>query len=190
MIDDMATHFQTQYLKYCDPDIPTHRLAMGLASVLEWRCWSIVWLRTPKEYREVVLLPEIRQTYVSFIYPSDERTDSFYSVLTKSVDLIDSMNSISDNKDAQKFRWHISGHTCFQAIMHILVELNIPEFQTSNNRILRSRALKVLETTLNTRRCEQTPTWKVINRIMSKCLAKNSQSMEAYSYESNRDRPV
>lgn len=64
IVDEMTANFQTQFLQYCDPDIPGHRLALGLATVIEWRCWSIVWLRTPKQYRETVVSPGIRQTYL------------------------------------------------------------------------------------------------------------------------------
>ncbi|EAU31602.1 predicted protein [Aspergillus terreus NIH2624] len=62
MVNEMVTHIQTQYLQYCDPRISDQRMALGLAAVIEWRCWSIFWLRTPKEYRQAVVSPEIRQT--------------------------------------------------------------------------------------------------------------------------------
>ncbi|KAF9773641.1 hypothetical protein IL306_008523 [Fusarium sp. DS 682] len=64
MVDEMVNRFQTHYLQYCDPQIPEQRMAIGLATIVDWRCWSIFWLRTPKEYRESVVTPEIRQTYV------------------------------------------------------------------------------------------------------------------------------
>ncbi|RMJ22750.1 Transcription factor [Aspergillus sp. HF37] len=102
-VDEMAANFQTQFLQYCDPDIPGHRLALGLATVIEWHCWSIVWLRTPKQYRETVVSPDIRQT-----------------VFAKSVSLVESMTQIPNDKDAQKFSWYIGGYACFQAIMHIV----------------------------------------------------------------------
>ncbi|KAH2619480.1 hypothetical protein KXV20_004608 [Aspergillus fumigatus] len=159
MVDEMVNHLQTQYLQYCDPQIPHQRMALGLAAVIEWRCWSIFWLRTPKQYREAVVSPEIRQT-----------------VLAKSVSLVESLNMMSDDKDAQKFQWHIGGHACFQSIMHIVSELETPEFQAANHRSLRSRALSVLKRTMDTRGHEVTPMWNVINRIISNCLAKNAPS--------------
>lgn len=64
MVDEMVSHLQTQYLQYCDPQVPQQRMALGLAAVIEWRCWSIFWLRTPKQYREAAVSPEIRQTCV------------------------------------------------------------------------------------------------------------------------------
>ncbi|KAF4154976.1 hypothetical protein CNMCM6936_005557 [Aspergillus lentulus] len=159
MVDEMVNHLQTQYLQYCDPQVPHQRMALGLAAVIEWRCWSIFWLRTPKQYREAVVSPEIRQT-----------------VLAKSVSLVESLNMMSDDKDAQKFQWHIGGHACFQSIMHIVSELETPEFQAPNHRSLRSRALGVLKRTMDTRGREVTPMWNVINRIISNCLAKNAPS--------------
>lgn len=64
MVDEMVNHFQTHYLQYCSPHIPEQRMAIGLATVVEWRCWSIFWLRTPEQYRESVITPEVRQMYV------------------------------------------------------------------------------------------------------------------------------
>ncbi|KAH7143313.1 putative C6 transcription factor [Fusarium sp. MPI-SDFR-AT-0072] len=157
MVHEMVTHLQTQYLQYCDPQVPQQRMALGLAAVIEWRCWSIFWLRTPKQYREAAVSPEIRQT-----------------VLAKSVSLIESLNSMPDDQDAQKFQWHIGGHACFQSIMHIVSELETPEFKAPNHSLLRARAVEVLKKTMDTRGREATPMWKVINRIISNCLAKNA----------------
>lgn len=81
------------------------------------------------------------------------------------------------DKDAQKFQWHIGGHACFQSIMHIISELETPEFQAPNHRSLRSRALDVLKKTMDTRGRDVTPMWNVINRIISNCLAKNTPAI-------------
>ncbi|KAK2839261.1 hypothetical protein FQN49_006316, partial [Arthroderma sp. PD_2] len=158
MVDEMTAHLQSQYLQYCDPRISHQRLALGLAAVIEWRCWSIFWLRTPKQFREAVVSPEFRQT-----------------VLAKSVSLMESMNTMPYDKDAQSFQWHIGGHACFQAIMHIVSELGTPEFQSLDHHPLRSRALAVLKKTMDLRRLELSSTWNVINRIISSCLAKNRE---------------
>ena len=64
MVNEIVNHFQTHYLQYCSPHVPEQRMAIGLATVVEWRCWSIFWLRTPKQYRESVITPEFRQMYV------------------------------------------------------------------------------------------------------------------------------
>ncbi|KAF5657667.1 c6 transcription [Fusarium heterosporum] len=150
MVDEMVSRLQTQYLQYCDPQVPQQRMALGLAVVIEWRCWSIFWLRSPKQYREAAVSPEIRQT-----------------VLAKSVSLIESLNSMPDDQDAQRFQWHIGGHACFQSIMHIVSELETPEFKAPNHSLLRARAVEVLKKTMDAREREATPMWKVINRIIS-----------------------
>ncbi|KAK2616886.1 nrps5 single domain, non-ribosomal peptide synthase-like protein [Conoideocrella luteorostrata] len=160
MVGEMVRHIETQYLQYCDPQVTHHRMALGLAAVIEWRSWSIFWLRTPKQYREAVVTPEIRQT-----------------VLAKSVSLLESLNMMVGDKDAQKFQWHIGGHACFQAIMHIVSELETPEFQAPKHQPLRSRALDVLKQTMDTRGREVASTWNVINRIISNCLAKDAPTM-------------
>jgi hypothetical protein len=64
IVDEMATHIRTQYLRYCDPQVPSQRLALGLAAIIEWRCWAIFWLRIPKQYREAIVSPEIRTMLV------------------------------------------------------------------------------------------------------------------------------
>lgn len=82
-----------------------------------------------------------------------------------------------DDKDAEKFQWHIGGHACFQAIMHIVSELGTPEFQNPTHHSLRSRALAVLKRTTDARGSEHSSTWNVINRIISNCLAKNAPNI-------------
>ncbi|KAH7228224.1 fungal-specific transcription factor domain-containing protein [Fusarium oxysporum] len=157
MVDEMVDHFQAHYLQYCNPQIPEQRMAIGLATVVEWRCWSIFWLRTPKQYREFVIIPEVRQI-----------------MLEKSVNLIESLNKMPDDKDAQRFEWHIGGHACFQPIMHIVSELDMPDFDVPNRQALRSRALDALKKTMHTRGLEVTPMWNAMNRLISNCLAKST----------------
>ncbi|KAH8702191.1 putative C6 transcription factor [Talaromyces proteolyticus] len=159
MVNEMVTHIQTEYLQYCDPQVPEQRLSLGLAAIIEWRCWSIFWLRIPQQYREAIVSPEIRTM-----------------VLAKSVSLMESMNQMPDDKDAKRFQWHIGGHACFQAILHIVSELKTPEFQSPNHIVLRTRALNTLERTKKTREHESRGTWHVINRIIVNFLSKNSPS--------------
>lgn len=85
------------------------------------------------------------------------------------------MTQIPNDKDAQKFSRHIGGHACFQAIMHIVTELDAPDFKAphlDNQGPLRSRALAALETTMDLRRGEASPPWYAFNRIIANCLAK------------------
>jgi hypothetical protein len=102
------------------------------------------------------------------------RLTKAFRVLAKSVSLIESLNSMPDDQDAQKFQWHIGGHACFQSIMHIVSEVETTEFKAPNHSLLRARAVEVLRKTMDTRGGEATPMWKVINRIISNCLAKNA----------------
>nr|RBQ88702.1 hypothetical protein FVER53263_02420 [Fusarium verticillioides] len=159
MVDEMVNHFQTHYLQYCGPHVPEQRMAIGLATVVEWRCWSIFWLRTPKQYRELVITPEVRQI-----------------ILEKSVNLIESLNTMPGDKDAQRFGWHIGSHACFQPIMHIVSELDMPNFDAPNRQSLRSRALDALKKTMLSRGREATPMWNAMNRIISNCLAKSTST--------------
>ncbi|KAF5246705.1 hypothetical protein FANTH_6775 [Fusarium anthophilum] len=157
MVNEIVDHFQTHYLQHCNPHIPEQRMAIGLATVVEWRCWSIFWLRTPKQYRESVITPEVRQI-----------------ILEKSVNLIESLNTMLGDKDAQRYGWHIGGHACFQPIMHIVSELDMPNFDAPNRQALRSRALDALRKTMLERGREATPMWNAMNRIISNCLAKSA----------------
>ncbi|KAF5612846.1 C6 transcription factor [Fusarium subglutinans] len=157
MVNEIVNHFQTHYLQHCNPHIPEQRMAIGLATVVEWRCWSIFWLRTPKQYRESVITPEVRQI-----------------ILEKSVNLIESLNTMLGDKDAQRYGWHIGGHACFQPIMHIVSELDMPNFDAPNRQALRSRALDALRKTMLERGQEATPMWNAMNRIISNCLAKSA----------------
>ncbi|KAF5564457.1 C6 transcription factor [Fusarium napiforme] len=165
MVDEMVNHFQTNYLKYCSPHVPEQRMAIGLATIVEWRCWSIFWLRTPKQYRESVITPEARQMLTYTL-----------RILEKSVNLIESLNSMPGDKDSQRFGWHIGGHACFQPIMHIVSELDMPNFDAPNRQALRSRALDALEKTMLARGREATPMWNAMNRIISNCLAKSTST--------------
>ncbi|KAF5724148.1 C6 transcription factor [Fusarium mundagurra] len=175
MVDEMVNHFQTHYLRYCSPHVPEQRMAIGLATVVEWRCWSIFWLRTPKQYRESVITPEVRQI-----------------ILEKSVNLIESLNTMPGDKDAQRFGWHIGGHACFQPIMHIVSELDMPNFDAPNRQVLRSRALDALKKTMLARGREATPMWKAMNGIISNCLTKSaSRSFQVTPFQTVRtDLPI
>jgi hypothetical protein len=78
------------------------------------------------------------------------------------------------DKDAQRFGWHIGGHACFQPIMHIVSELDMPDLDAPNRQAIRSRALDALKKTMLTRGREATPMWNAMNRIISNSLAKST----------------
>ncbi|KAF5537311.1 C6 transcription factor [Fusarium mexicanum] len=180
MVNEIVNHFQIHYLQHCNPHIPEQRMAIGLATVVEWRCWSIFWLRTPKQYRESVITPEVRQMYVHSetilrrVLRQEQRLTYTQRILEKSVNLIESLNTMLGDKDAQRYGWHIGGHACFQPIMHIVSELDMPNFDAPNQQALRSRALDTLRKTMLERGREATPMWNAMNRIISNCLAKSA----------------
>jgi hypothetical protein len=68
MLDEYHEEIQRKYLRYCRPEIPMQRLCLGLASLLEWRCYLLFWLRMPRVYRDVVFSNDIRRSYAS-AYP-------------------------------------------------------------------------------------------------------------------------
>lgn len=60
LVDDMASHLQDSYLQYCDVTLRFHRICIGFATILEWRAWSLLWSRTPREYRETIISSDFR----------------------------------------------------------------------------------------------------------------------------------
>ena len=62
MLDEVHEECHRKYLRFCNPEIPMQRLCMGLASLLEWRCYLLFWLRMPRAYRDVVFSNDIRKS--------------------------------------------------------------------------------------------------------------------------------
>ena len=62
MVNDLHEENYRKYLRFCNPDIPVQRLALGLATLLEWRCYLLFWLRMPRAYRDVVFSSDIRRS--------------------------------------------------------------------------------------------------------------------------------
>jgi hypothetical protein len=60
MVEQMHEENHRKYLRFCNPDISMQRLTLGLASMVEWRCYLIFWLRMPRAYRDVVFSNDIR----------------------------------------------------------------------------------------------------------------------------------
>lgn len=65
MVNEMHEENYRKYLRFCNPEIPVQRLALGLATLLEWRCYLLFWLRMPRAYRDVVFSSDIRRSWVS-----------------------------------------------------------------------------------------------------------------------------
>lgn len=62
MLDEVHEENQRKYLRYLNPDILMQRLTLRLASLLEWRCYLLFWLRMPRAYRDVVFSEDIRRS--------------------------------------------------------------------------------------------------------------------------------
>lgn len=90
--------------------------------------------------------------------------------------LIESLNRVSHDKEAEQFQWHIGGHAAFQAIMHILAELRDPEFNGSKDPIIRARALRALHTVLGLKGRSDSNTWAVIKRMIDKLDPKHEHA--------------
>lgn len=75
------------------------------------------------------------------------------------------------SQDAEPYLWHISGHSCFQAIMHVISELKNPGFQSPKTRLLCGRALSTLQQTETQQHGEFGSSWKAMNRIISNFIA-------------------
>lgn len=81
------------------------------------------------------------------------------------------MNATVNSQDAEPYLWHISGHSCFQAIMHVISELKNPGFQNPKTHLLCARALATLQQTETQQHGEFGSSWKVMNQIISKFIA-------------------
>jgi hypothetical protein len=62
LVDEMHAENERKYLRFCNPEIPLQRLCLGLASLLEWRCYLLFWLRMPRAYRDVVFSNDVRKS--------------------------------------------------------------------------------------------------------------------------------
>ncbi|KAF2012527.1 hypothetical protein BU24DRAFT_351626 [Aaosphaeria arxii CBS 175.79] len=149
MVDDMHEENHRRLLQYASPEVPFQRLCMGLASLLEWRCYLLFWLRMPRAYRDVVFSDEIRK-----------------SIFEKSVNCVETLNGASVDADAARFHWHIGGHAAFQAIMHVLSELRNPMFDSPD----RQRALQSLEMSRLLKENNTTKAWSVVKGMIDKVL--------------------
>jgi hypothetical protein len=111
MLDEVHEESHKKYLRFCNLEIPMHRLCIGLASLLEWRCYLLFWLRMPRAYRDVVFSNEIRKSYVVLSIP-DFNILTRHRIFEKSVNCIETINGASIDVDAARFQWHIGLWFC------------------------------------------------------------------------------
>lgn len=155
MVNKMHEENYRKYLRFCNRDIPIQRLTVGLATLLEWRCYLLFWLRMPRAYRDRVFSNDIRK-----------------SIFEKSVNCIDTLNGATVDVEAGRFQWHIGGHAAFQAILHVLSELRNPLFDAPD----RQRALRALQLSRLLKENNQTKPWQAVKSMIDKVLADNMVS--------------
>ncbi|KAJ4353969.1 uncharacterized protein N0V89_005701 [Didymosphaeria variabile] len=90
MVEEMHQNNYRKYLRFASPDVPIQRLTLGLATLLEWRCYVLFWLRMPRAFRDVVFSIDVRK-----------------SIFEKSVNTIETLNGATADVDAARFQWHI-----------------------------------------------------------------------------------
>lgn len=61
-LDEVHAESQRKYLRHLDPELPMQRLTLGLAPLLEWRCYLLFWLRMPRAYRDTVFSEDVRRS--------------------------------------------------------------------------------------------------------------------------------
>lgn len=65
MLREFNKEVERKYLRHCDPGIPLQRYSLNLATLLEWRCYLLFWLRMPRAYRDSVFSTDVRRSYAS-----------------------------------------------------------------------------------------------------------------------------
>lgn len=155
MLDEVHEENHRKYLHYLNPEIPMQRITINLASLLEWRCYLLFWLRMPRAYRDVVFSENIRR-----------------SIFEKSVNCIETLNGAAADIDAARFHWHISGIASFQAIMHVLSELRTPLFDAPD----RERALRALQMSRIIRENNTAKAWQAVKNMIDKAVAEHNAS--------------
>ncbi|ORY00294.1 fungal-specific transcription factor domain-domain-containing protein [Clohesyomyces aquaticus] len=153
MVDGMHEGNHRKYLRYCNPEISGQRLCLGLASMMEWRCYLLFWLRMPRAYREMVFTDDVRK-----------------SIFEKSVNLIETLNGAVIDVDVARFQWHIGGHASFQSIMHTLSELRNPIFNAQD----RQRALRALQMAKMLKENNTAKAWLVVKGMIEKAIVEHS----------------
>lgn len=164
MLDEAHEENQRKYLRYLNPEIPMQRLTLGLASLLEWRCYLLFWLRMPRAYRDLVFSDDIRR-----------------SIFEKSVNCIETLNGAAADVDAARFQWHIGGIASFQAIMHVLSELRNPLFDAPD----RQRALRALQMSRILRENNGAKAWQAVRNMIDKVVAENNTSLRSQMQSSS-----
>ncbi|CAO2649345.1 Nn.00g067300.m01.CDS01 [Neocucurbitaria sp. VM-36] len=164
MLDEVHEENQRKYLRYLNPEVPMQRLTLGLASLLEWRCYLLFWLRMPRAYRDDVFSDDTRR-----------------SIFEKSVNCIETLNGAAADVHAARFQWHIGSIASFQAIMHVLSELRNPLFDAPD----RQRALSALQMSRILRENNGAKAWQAVKNMIDKAVAEHNASPRSQSQSSS-----
>jgi hypothetical protein len=195
MLHEYHEETHRKYLRYCNPEIPMQRLCLGLASLLEWRCYLLFWLRMPRVYRDVVFSTDIRRSYVSDFRRMRYRRLTCARIFEKSVNCIETINGAAADVHAARFQWHIGqsshannriiltrpgGIASFQAIMHVLSELRNPLFDTPD----RQRALRALQMSRLLRENNGAKAWQAVRNMIDRAIEEHNASPRSNSQSS------
>lgn len=155
MVEEMHEENYRKFLRFSSRDVPIQRLSLGLATLLEWRCYVLFWLRMPRAFRDVVFSIDVRK-----------------SIFEKSVNMIETLNGATADVDAARFQWHIGGHAAFQAIMHVLSELRNPLFDAPD----RHRAIRALQLSRLLKEQNQTRPWQAVKSMIDRLISEEGSS--------------
>lgn len=62
MVEEMHEENFRKFLRFASRDVPIQRLSLGLASLLEWRCYVLFWLRMPRAFRDMIFPIAVRKS--------------------------------------------------------------------------------------------------------------------------------
>jgi hypothetical protein len=62
MVEEMHEDNYRKFLRFASREVPIQRLSLGLATLLEWRCYVLFWLRMPRAFRDVVFSIDVRKS--------------------------------------------------------------------------------------------------------------------------------
>ncbi|KAL5394175.1 hypothetical protein PMIN06_005167 [Paraphaeosphaeria minitans] len=155
MVEEMHEDNYRKFLRFASRDVPMQRLSLALATLLEWRCYVLFWLRMPRAFRDLVFSIDVRK-----------------SIFEKSVNIIETLNGASADVDAARFQWHIGGHAAFQAIMHVLSELRNPLFDAPD----RYRAIRALQLLKLLKEQNHTRPWQVVKSMIDRLVGEQGSA--------------
>ncbi|KAF2446274.1 hypothetical protein P171DRAFT_357011 [Karstenula rhodostoma CBS 690.94] len=158
MVEEMHENNYRKFLRFASTDVPIQRLSLSLATIIEWRCYVLFWLRMPRAFRDVVFSIDVRK-----------------SIFEKSVNMIETLNGASADVDAARFQWHIGGHAAFQAIMHVLSELRNPLFDAPN----RYRAIRALQLSRLLREQNHARPWQAVKSMIDKLVSEQGSTQSS-----------